>query len=291
MPIEPDSTFIVATEVKNMRNKFWVFIVALVFSACSSITPITGSGNVHTEERTVQNVVAVNLATVGTLVIQQGQAESLFVEADDNILPLIVTGVKDGTLTIDSSRSFSKPTSLTYTLTVLEINAITLSGAGTINAENLSADVISLENSGSGSLALGDLVITSGADMVNSGSGNTTLRSLTSADTSFTISGSGGLEIDALVATTLKAELTGAGNATLSGQATSQNVTVSGNGSYNAENLVTSSATATTTGSGSITVNASESLNATVSGSGSVIYIGSPTLTQQDNGAGEIKPK
>lgn len=239
----------------------------------------------------MQNVVAVNLATVGTLVIQQGQAESLFVEADDNILPLIVTGVKDGTLTIDSSRSFSKPTSLTYTLTVLEINAITLSGAGTINAENLSADVISLENSGSGSLALGDLVITSGADMVNSGSGNTTLRSLTSADTSFTISGSGGLEIDALVATTLKAELTGAGNATLSGQATSQNVTVSGNGSYNAENLVTSSATATTTGSGSITVNASESLNATVSGSGSVIYIGSPTLTQQDNGAGEIKPK
>ena len=105
----------------------------------------------------MQSVVAVNLATVGMLVIQQGETESLFVEADDNILPLIVTSVKDGTLTIDSSRSFSDPTTLTYTLTVLEVNAITLSGAGTINGDNLSGDVISLENGGSGSIALGDL--------------------------------------------------------------------------------------------------------------------------------------
>ncbi len=274
-----------------MRNHVWILIAALILGACSSVTPITGSGNVRSEERTVKDVVAVNLAAVGTLVIQQGSVESLFVETDDNILPLIVTTVKDGTLTIDASRSFSSPTTLTYTLTVLEINAISLTGAGVINTENLSADVISLENSGSGSIALGNLMITSGADMVNSGSGSTILRSLESADTNLDVSGVGNVEIGALVTTMIQADLRGAGSVTLSGQASSQTVTISGGGSYNAENLISSSAIVTTNSSGSITVNVNESLNATVTGTGSVIYVGSPALTQQDTGAGEIKPK
>lgn len=263
----------------------------MIFSACSSLAPITGSGKVRNEERTIQNVSAVNLATVGTLTIQRGDAESLFVETDDNILPLIVTNVKDGTLTIDTSRSFSSPTALNYTLTVKELNAITLSGAGTINAENLTADVISLENSGSGSMALGDLIITSGADIVNSGSGSTTLRSLESADASLNISGAGGVSIMGLVTTMLEAGLTGSGSATLSGQVSSQKVTVGGNGSYNAETLVSASAIVTTSGSGSITVNVNEALDATVTGSGSVIYAGNPALTQNDTGSGEIRPK
>ena len=78
--------------------------MALGLAACQvgPLKLVNGSGNVQTETRTVRNVNEVELREQGTLVIEQGATESLTIEAEDNILPLLLARVEGGTLILDT---------------------------------------------------------------------------------------------------------------------------------------------------------------------------------------------
>ena len=67
----------------------------LVLSACSVIN---GSGHVETETRQVSGFTGIDLAGSGEVTIEQGDAESLTIEADDNVLPALTSKVSDSTL-------------------------------------------------------------------------------------------------------------------------------------------------------------------------------------------------
>jgi hypothetical protein len=70
-----------------------VVLVALGLAACQAgpLSIVHGSGNLQTETRTVRGFNEVELRDEGTLVIEQGAAESLTIAAEDNILPLLTS--------------------------------------------------------------------------------------------------------------------------------------------------------------------------------------------------------
>ena len=81
---------------------------------------IRGSGKVIQEKRDVHGFSEVKFGGSGELSLRQGNEESLSIEADDNILPYILTDVEGGKLLIGFRRGVSISTSapIRYTLMV-----------------------------------------------------------------------------------------------------------------------------------------------------------------------------
>src|SRR3990170_5909134 len=91
-----------------------VFILALmsmlaIFAVSCKWTVgfVRGSGNVVTEERDVSDFHKIHLSGIGNLIITQGEEESLTIEADDNIMPLISADVSGERLTISFKRGYN----------------------------------------------------------------------------------------------------------------------------------------------------------------------------------------
>jgi hypothetical protein len=215
-----------------------------------SINVIHGSGKVTSENRDVKDFQGVSLKGSGDLIITQGDNEALKIEAEDNILPLIESDVRGGTLNLDfkpniGSVSPTKP--IKYYLSVKNLNAIDLSGSGNVQAETLKSGTLSL-----------------------------------------TCSGSGNISINTLTADTLNYNMSGSGTTSLGGIVGQQSVEIGGSGNYQAAGLNSQQATAILTGSADITIWAKDSLNITLSGSGNVNYYGKPAVSQSITGSGKI---
>ena len=118
--------------------------------------PVTEDG--RSEARDVRDFQEVALEGVGTLMIEQGDTESLSIQAEPRVLNRIETEVSNGRLTIRPDRSFETREPITYFLTVKQLTGIELSGAGRIEAGTLSMDQFLLNGRGAGAVIIGELI-------------------------------------------------------------------------------------------------------------------------------------
>jgi hypothetical protein len=254
---------------------FGLFTLPAALVACTAgiltiAPPVTGSGVIRTEPRPIAGVRAVQFAGIGELDIRQGPAESLSVEADDNILPLIETNVHGDTLTIGTKPGIGqlRPHLLRYHLVVQDLRALAGSGSGSTTMPALETSELKLALSGSGSISLDQLQT----------------RSLT-----LDVSGSGQLQLHQLHTDTLVASLSGSGKMDLDGQALDQSIVISGSGQYAAAALLSKASQVTISGSGVVRVACADSLTAAISGSGNISYTGSPKVDSRLSGSGRIQ--
>lgn len=244
--------------MKSLHNLgFVVLLGALLVSLVGCDSPlgggVTGSGTIKSESRPVSGITEVLLSTVGTLTIEQTGTESLTVEGDDNIVPLIATTVLNNRLEIGhpaGTQNFTLTKPLTYHLTVKDLSTIAVSSSGSINSPGFKTARLTLDSSGSGQMRL-----------------------------------------DGLAVEGLTVAISGSGTTTLAGTTPTQTVNISGSGEYSAADLASTGANVTITGSGNATVRVSKALTANVSGSGTVTYIGNPTVQQQMSGSGHINQR
>ncbi len=236
--------------IKMIQIAAVIGILALFAVSCKwTIGLVRGSGDIETEERNVSGFSEIEFTGMGNLIITQGEEESLLVEADDNILPLIETDVSGNELTIRFRRgySFVPVKNINFYLCVVDLNKISMSGAGRVDCEGLDTDRFEFDISGVG-------------------------------DIDFNIN-----------ANEISTKSTGAGDLTLSGKVDSQSVNISGVGKYNAKELESKGCKIEVSGAGSATVNVTEELDVNISGVGNVYYIGVPIVKQDISGLGRIK--
>lgn len=200
---------------------------------------IRGSGEARSATRDVSDFTAVNFTNYGEMTIIQDGTEGLTIDTTEDLLAHIETTVRDGTLTIRFDNRFRfpygfrflrPPQSIRYTLHVKKLEALDLSGAGTVYAEQLTADRLELVESGAGTITVdqltaGDLAVTiSGAGVVTL-AGQATHQSVR-------MSGLGNYAAGDLKSQTAQVNLSGAGSATLWVEETLA-ATLSGAGSIN----------------------------------------------------------
>ncbi|MBA3450615.1 MAG: DUF2807 domain-containing protein [Chloroflexia bacterium] len=149
--------------------------------------PVTDDG--RGEVRDVRDFEAVSLQGVGTLLITQGDAESLSIQAEPRVLNRIETEVIDGTLFIRPDRSFSTRDPIVYSLTVDNLAALELSGAGEVEIPRLDTAQLRLLASGAGMVTIDELT----ADLLEvEASGNVALTIGGTVDSqSISVSGAG----------------------------------------------------------------------------------------------------
>lgn len=211
-----------------------------------------GSGNVVSEQRDVGDFDEVVLAGAGHLTITQTGSESLAIEAEDNILPLLTSEVHGRCLRLSTEPGvhFSPKKPIRYTLTVKDLSAVRISGAGNLEIPALGTPSLRLE-----------------------------------------ISGAGNMSVTGLAAETLEITLSGAGSATCAGEVRNQEIRISGAGSYHGQDLASTTARAQISGTGSAYLRVSEQLDAQVSGVGSVVYSGQPVVRKSVSGIGRISQR
>jgi hypothetical protein len=213
---------------------------------------VPGSGVVKTESRQVPAFTALSIAYPVEVVIHQGDAQSVSVEAEDNLLPQLATRVSGSTLYIENSEhnrvrrvNPSKPVRIT--LTVTDLHALDASSAGTVNLDGLQTESLDISASGAGKLTLSKLDVSS-----------------------------------------LSVDLSGAGNVEASGSAGTINLGISGLGNFLGGDLAAQSASVDISGAGSATLWLKNELSADISGLGSVNYYGSPKVSKDISGLGSV---
>jgi predicted small secreted protein len=208
--------------------------VAIVVTACN-FRSIKGSGDLITETIEVSNIDGVSLSGIGTVIITQGEGESLSIETDDNVMEHIEVEVDGRTLKLGFKNGFNaiSPTQLTFNVGVDVLSSLAVSGSGDIESGALETDRLEVKVSGSGHVQIADL----NAEMVN-------------------------------------AEISGVGDINLSGDTALQEVDISGAGNYLAGDLCSESVKVSISGSGNATVCATETLDSNSSGSGKINNLG-----------------
>jgi hypothetical protein len=226
------------SNVMRVMSLFRVLITSNLLSACGSggnILGITqGSGNVKNETRQVSGISAVQLDTSGELTLSQGDTESLTIEAEDNILPLLTSDISSGTLKLGTkpNTNFSASKPIKYMLVVKSLNTLTDNGSGKITAGDLTVDSpLSITGNGSGNTTIAN--VQSGAVQLKlSGSGGLSLNSLKSDKIAIDISGSGSAAIPTVTTQSFSARLTGNGALEAGGTTSDQTINISGSGKY-----------------------------------------------------------
>lgn len=210
-----------------------------------------GSGVMKTETREVQNFHAIEVSYPADVFISQGAAESLKVEADDNLLPGLQTRVRNGTLEIfykvedGNVVRPSKPVKIT--IVVKDLDEMDFESAGSIKLTGIETDALSIS-----------------------------------------VSGAGDLNLEQLAVKDLSVNLSGAGSISASGTTDTLEVNISGFGDFKGKELGSRVAHIDISGAGSASVRVEEELEAQISGAGSVDYYGSPAVTKQISGVGNI---
>ena len=169
---------------------------------------IQGSGVAKTETRDVPVFTSVSSAGSPDVTITIGQQQSLSIEADDNILPVLTTEVKNGKLEIGSSESYSPKTKIKITITVAQLDGASVAGSGEINVVGVNSKTFSAQIAGSGEINLNG-----SADALNAtvtGSGDLDATKFTVADATVNVTGSGDAKVNAT--RSLNATVTGSGD-------------------------------------------------------------------------------
>ncbi len=114
---------------------------------------ISGSGNVVTETRTLDAFDRIQVDGSTNIVLRQEATQMVSVEADDNIVPIIATQVRNGELLIGNTQSYRTKNAVTVYVAIPTISAIRIRGSSDlIGATALEGEALMIEVSGSGNV-------------------------------------------------------------------------------------------------------------------------------------------
>lgn len=188
---------------------------------------IRGSGVEATVKREVGHFDAVKLTGSPDVDIRISEPRSLSLTADDNILDLIETEVRDNTLFIGSKKSYSSRTGVEISIVVPELRGAWVTGSGDITVHGLDSPALETGVSGSGDISASGTV--GEVDAVVTGSGSIDLSEVMAKQAEAMVTGSGDIEIYA--EESLDATVTGSGDISYRGSPEKVNRKVTGSGS------------------------------------------------------------
>lgn len=160
--------------MKKTILKFGTILSILMFISCSNDDgSIIGSGNIITQERTIDLFDKIVTPSSINVNVIYGTAQNISISADDNILKRIETTVNNSTLLIDLTQGNYSNITATVTVTTPDLSELQNSGSGNISFSNFTGlSNIAFTISGSGSIEANGSVTDLSLRMTGSGSFN-----------------------------------------------------------------------------------------------------------------------
>lgn len=233
-----------------MKNKIFFYTFLIVGFLIAN--PVLAKEEV----REVSPFSKIALRISAKVHLEQGDKQSVRIEADSATLEEIITEIKDRTLNIryPNTNIFKRwdPGKIEIFITVPEVDGLNVSGSGDIISGEINTRIL---------------------DLLVSGSGNIKIEQLSAEHVTASVSGSGNIFIEeGGVAEELKARISGSGNIDARG--------------FEAKNI-----DAQISGSGNCSVISNGAIKARISGSGNVNYSGNPSIDSSVSGSGKVKER
>ena len=233
--------------IKNYAVAFLTIFSILAMTGCSS------DGTIQTRTDEVSGFDQIEINTFGEFIITQGDEESLKIEAPQDYLRYITSEVEGNTLVIGTRRGFigGPIHHVAYTLTVKDLEEVSLTGAAAIKIYALDTDQFEIDLTGAGSIEIDDLsaesldvnLTSAGAIVIAgevdsqevsiSGIGSYEAGDLRSDDVEILLTGAGSAVVWA--EESLDVNITGVGSVAYFGDNPNVNQNVSGLGSVNSK--------------------------------------------------------
>ncbi|MET0855103.1 MAG: head GIN domain-containing protein [Telluria sp.] len=209
---------------------------------------VQGNGRIKTEARAIGHFNGVALALPGSVELRIGATESVTIETDDNLLPLIETVVENGTLKIRAAKRNLDLESRRMKIVVQakSVDHLALGGSGSIDADPLRGAKVMID-----------------------------------------IGGSGTVNVKGIDSETLSVTLGGSGDLKVGGGATRKlSLSIAGSGDVDMGRLQSMDASVNIAGSGDARIAVRDQLSVTIAGSGDVNYYGDPRVSKTVIGSG-----
>lgn len=221
-------------------------------TAASAAERVVGNGDAASETRSPGDFVALRIDAVD-VVVRPGAPAAVTVQADRNLLALLVTRVEDGpdgrTLVVGWQRGSSVKTQVrpSVTVTAPALATLVVAGSGDLQAERLQGARLAVR-----------------------------------------VEGSGGVRLTQVAADALSLSVKGSGDIRADGRAQRLSVSIAGSGDVKTDGLPADEVSVGIAGSGDASVHAERSLTVSIAGSGDVVYSGAATLKQSIAGSGSV---
>jgi len=182
--------------MKTFTKLTAILLLVLTTTSCfvDGLTGIKGNGEVVSEDRTINsNFNEIKVQQGIQVFLTQGNSTELKVEADENIIDLLITEVKDNELKIYFEKNVNKAKSRNVYLTANEISKIRTSSGAMIKTENtLETNTLELDSSSGSSIK----VTVNASEIISSSSSGSNIH-VYGKTKSFSASASSGSSIDA----------------------------------------------------------------------------------------------
>jgi cytoskeletal protein CcmA (bactofilin family) len=258
-----------------MKNRIALVLSGIVLLTANSCLEdflfVNGSGHIETELRRPGSFDRIDNTTSFDIIYRKADTSAVSITTDDNILDHIVTEVCNNRLEIRT-----RPLGVildcskhpVIIVTSPRIDEANLSGSGSLTADKISGNSVSVKLSGSGNINV---------DSINC----TNLTAM--------ISGSGDISVKYAICTHSDISASGSGIISVAGKCDTEHARISGSGKIDGRYFLVNSADLSISGSGDVYGNVKDYLNATISGSGDIYLYGNPRIDQKRSGSGKIR--
>ena len=141
---------------KSLSSIILIGLLLTLNSGCSyGFGGIKGDGNVIKQDRPVSGFDGIDVGGAFRVFLTQGSTEKLIIEADENLLDIIETEVKGGTLHIKTNKDIRDYEALNVYITFKDLRNLDISGACNLKGENkFTLNDFELDGSGASNIEL-----------------------------------------------------------------------------------------------------------------------------------------
>lgn len=128
--------------------------VGKIFNVSMNFGSVSGSGNIEKETRDVGDFRSIDVGGVFRVEATAQKDKSVEVEADDNLLPLIKTEVRGGTLYINADKRLRSSSQIVIRVSAPNIDSINSSGVANVSVSNVKNDKLGIDASGASKVSV-----------------------------------------------------------------------------------------------------------------------------------------
>jgi hypothetical protein len=224
--------FLMTTALQKFLPRLFIVALSVLILACEDSGPtVRGSGPVVTRTLDLDDIRGLAVSGSQNVVVTQGSPQEIVVEGQANLIDILSTRVRDGIWEVRFTENTRSTEDFTVFVTVPDVDQINVSGSGNVSGNgDLVLDELSVTVSGSGNVSLAGTVDEQTA--IVSGSGKVSNYSMSSRQTTATVSGSGAVRVTATE--TLNATVSGSGDISYRGNPAAVTRSISGSGQVSA---------------------------------------------------------
>ena len=206
-----------------MKKSILVLTLLLLFAGCK-MGGIKGSGTRKTEKKALPAFKVIETGGAFDVEITCQKPQSVEIEADDNLLPLVETDVSNDVLHVGTKQNYQASKLIVLRIMAPDLRRINITGAGTVRIANVKNQMLEIDSAGAANInASGAAEF---AEITSSGAGLIDAHELHASRTDVRLSGAG--KIDVYASEQLDVTISGVGSVSYSGHPKAINKNISG---------------------------------------------------------------